>query len=250
MEVAAHIQALEADGLRLADAATAAGLKAPVPWCPGWTVRELLAHISGIHRWARSYLVSGLDRETTAEEEARFFPPVADADLLGWYREGHAALVAALTAADPGLRSWTFLPAPTPRAFWARRQAHETAIHRADAEQAAGGTPQFGAEFAADGVDELLTGFIARRKGRLVSDPPVSLGVRLTDSGLAWTVRLEADRRVVTQEAHRVDCEVRGCSATVYLYLWNRLPVDAPEVEVRGNRGVIDLWREKAQVTW
>lgn len=34
---------------------------------------------------------------------------------------------------------WTFLDAPSPLAFWARRQAHETAIHRADAQLAADG---------------------------------------------------------------------------------------------------------------
>src|SRR5262249_53658636 len=59
------------------------------------------------------------------------------AELPGWFREGHAALVQALSVAGPDLNCWAFLAAPSPLAFWARRQAHETAIHRVDAGQAA-----------------------------------------------------------------------------------------------------------------
>lgn len=44
-------------------------------------------------------------------------------------------------------------------AFWARWQADETAIHRADAELASGQVIAFAPEFAADGVDELVIGF-------------------------------------------------------------------------------------------
>ena len=61
----------------------------------------------------------------------------ADAGLIAAYRDGHAALVAALRDADPDLECATFMPAPSPLAFWARRQAHETAIHRYDAQSAA-----------------------------------------------------------------------------------------------------------------
>lgn len=42
------------------------------------------------------------------------------------------------------------VPATSPRAFWARRQAHETAIHRADAESALATVPEWNAAFAAD----------------------------------------------------------------------------------------------------
>ena len=64
-------------------------------------------------------------------------PP--DAELLDAYRAGHRILTEALGSADPALACATFLPAPSPLAFWNRRQAHETAIHRADAELAAAG---------------------------------------------------------------------------------------------------------------
>jgi uncharacterized protein (TIGR03083 family) len=43
-----------------------------------------------------------------------------------------------------------------PASFWARRMAHETAVHRADAEIAVGRTPDLAPELAADAIDERL----------------------------------------------------------------------------------------------
>ena len=111
-------------------------------------------------------------------------PP--DAELLDAYRAGHQALTEALGSADPALACATFLPAPSPLAFWTRRQAHETAIHRADAELAAAGmvTP-FEPGFAADGIDELVTGFAPRKKqaGHATTR---TLQLHATDTGDRW----------------------------------------------------------------
>ncbi len=88
--------------------------------------------------------------------------------LASWLRDGCAALAAALEAAPPDLQCSTFLRAPSPLAMWARRQAHETAIHRVDAELAAGLAPSAdNPVFAADGADELLTCFVPRRSTSL-----------------------------------------------------------------------------------
>jgi len=103
--------------------------------------------------------------------------------------------VSVLAAADPAVRCWTFLPAPSPLAFWARRQAHETAIHRADAQLAAAAAGSgadldpFPAGLAADGVDELLMGFGGRNPGSL-SDAPGVLVISAEDGAAAdeWTV--------------------------------------------------------------
>jgi uncharacterized protein (TIGR03083 family) len=155
-----HIAALDADGTRLAAAAELAGLDAPIPGCPLWKMRELLRHTGYVHRWAASYVTHGYEEEVDrySEDELLRAGP-GDAELLGWFREGHADLVRSLRSAGPGLSCWAFLDAPSPLAFWARRQAHETAIHRADAESAAGDVTPFPAVFAADGIDELLVCF-------------------------------------------------------------------------------------------
>jgi hypothetical protein len=50
--------------------------------------------------------------------------------------------------------------------MWARRQAHEAAVHRVDAQRAAGAARPGGVDagFAADGLDELLLGLFGRRR--------------------------------------------------------------------------------------
>src|SRR5215469_14741302 len=49
MDVGEHLGQLERDGVRLADSAT--DLTAAVPPCPQWTVRDLVTHLGGVHRW-------------------------------------------------------------------------------------------------------------------------------------------------------------------------------------------------------
>ena len=50
---------------------------------------------------------------------------------------------------------WTFTGS-RPASFWARRMAHETAVHRADAEITVGRQPEIDADIAVDGIDEWL----------------------------------------------------------------------------------------------
>ena len=249
MSAADHIARLRDDGERLATSAAAAGLDAPVPTCPEWRVRDLVQHTGGVHRWATSYVVTGRDRTTTEAEDAQFFEKVADGELLSWFRAGHSALVSALSSSRPDLACWTFLASTSPRNFWARRQAHETAIHRSDADAAAGRDSSFPAGFAGDGIDELLNGFLVRPRGRLIADPPVSLAIRSTDTGSAWTIRIEPDRRLVSAGAGAATCRVSGKASDLYLLLWNRRPLDE-RVEVDGDRAVLDLWRERATIRW
>ena len=249
MDVAAHITALREHGQVLADAAVAAGLDAAVPSCPDWVVRDLVQHIGGVHRWATG-IVSGPRIEAWnvgLDEVVGSWPP--DADLVEWFRAGHARLVEALTDADPGLACWTFLAAPSPRAMWARRQAHETAIHRVDAELAAGRpSPSFAPAFAADGIDELLTCFITRGGGRLRSEVPRTLAVRCTDADAAWLVRISEDPVVTIAGSEGGDCTVAGTATDLYLALWNR--GDPASLTVDGATGVFGLFRDSVHIRW
>jgi uncharacterized protein (TIGR03083 family) len=249
VEVAEHIAHLGEEGEWFAETATAAGLDTAVPTCPGWQVRDLVRHLSGVHRWATAYILTGNPRPTTEAEDAKLFAAVEDGGLIPQFRRGHATLVAALAGAPAALACWTFLDAPSPLAFWARRQAHETTIHRVDAEAAAGRVRGCAPGLAADGIDELLRGFLSRPRGRLVADPPVSLAVRTRDTGDAWTIRIEPERRVVTSGAGDADCTVTGAASDLYLLLWNRRPLDQ-RVTVEGIAGVLDLWRERATIRW
>jgi uncharacterized protein (TIGR03083 family) len=245
VQIHEHIDELERQGQALAAAAERAGPDAVVPTCPGWTVRDLLAHTAGVHDWAASFVRA----EPDADPGADLPPPAPGEDLVARYREAHAGLVADLRAAPPDLATWTFLRAPSPLAFWARRQAHEAAIHRADAESAAGSPVSYDPEFAADGIDELLCGFFARRPSRrLYSETPRSLLIAPDDRPERWlaTIGPEGCETQVLTSDKSADCTVRGAASELYLLLWNRS--DPPRVE--GDDAVLDLWRGRAHITW
>src|SRR4051812_34787055 len=122
MDIDTHLDALERDGQLLLGAAADAGLDADVPTCPQWQGRDLVQHVGQVHRWAMSYVSTG--RTTPPDDNDAPATPPADPELLEWFREGHAELVKTLHGAGDDLQCWAFLPAPSPRAFWARRQAH------------------------------------------------------------------------------------------------------------------------------
>ena len=206
METAEHIAALRDEGNLLAEAAGRARRDAPVPTCPGWQVRDLVRHTGFVHRWATDYVVEQHQTWVGQVPEAEILAssPPGDGDLLAWFREGHARLVSALGDADPAMRCWTFLTAPSPLGFWARRQAHETTIHRVDAQLAAGahadGLDPVAPSLAADGIDELIMGFGGRTSKRgLRSDPPAWLAIHATDADGDWLVRMGTDAAEVTR---------------------------------------------------
>jgi uncharacterized protein (TIGR03083 family) len=271
MEISEHIGALDVQGRRMAAAAASAGLDAVVPSCPAWRVRDLLRHTGYVHRWAAGYVAGQLTEmvpELTEAEQLSGGAP--DSELLDWFLDGHGTLVAALRSADPGMSAWTFLAAPSALAFWARRQSHETAIHCADAELAAGSGHDLPAEFAADGVDELLIGFFGRDAagaGEAGPSPASATGgtggdatrlllVRAADTGHDWHARLDpgGSRVISTGRGHGpagvpAACAVTGPATALYLLLWNRSGL-TPDVEVAGDAALLSSWRASMHVTW
>ena len=263
-DVPGYVAALGREGELLATAAERAGMGAAVPSCPDWAVRDLLKHTGYVHRWAIGFVAGGLGRPSGGESEAEILSQgPGDAELPGWFREGHAALVRALSQAPPDLDTWAFLAAPSPLAFWARRQAHETAIHRVDAEQAAGqpSTPAFEPAFAADGVDELIMGFLARsiRRGKWAGLDG-SLAIHAADGaagGGDWLVAGGPAEPGVSRDpgeprvphgAGQADCDVTGPARDLYLALWNRRPPDG--LQVTGDAGILAAFSRALQITW
>jgi uncharacterized protein (TIGR03083 family) len=237
VDVDTYISAVATDGLALIEAARSAGPAARIPDCPGWTVAALLEHLGLVNRWATGFVRDRLPGGFTDRE-----PMPAGADPLDWYAAGHAALVGALRAAPADLSCWTFLPGRTPLEFWARRQAHETAVHRADVQAAAGAPRPFDPEFAADGVDELIGTLLGLRGGRFVSSPPRSLVVRASDVPASWRIDLLPDRRAIgPDEGAPASCVITGSAADLYLFLWNREPAVPPVVT--GDGSLAELWR-------
>src|SRR4029079_3187838 len=105
------------------------------------------------------------------------------------------------------------------------------------------------AEFATDGLGELLECFFARRKGKLLADPEVTLRVAPDDAGRSWHVRIGPQSRTVTVDGDDpAQCTVHGRATDVYLAMWNRTP--AVPIAVEGDEAVIQLWRGPGASTW
>jgi uncharacterized protein (TIGR03083 family) len=253
MDVPTHIDALRVDGARLAAAAALVGPDAPVPTCPEWAVRDLVHHQGAVHRWATAYVSRGLTEPGAVNFAEARGPLPDDADLVDWFVTGHAALVAALAGADPDMRCWSFLPSPSPLAFWARRQAHEISIHRVDAELAAGGPlSPVDPAFAADGIDELLVGF-APLRGAPGDDTAARtvIAVRCSDEDAGWMLRIGPDSVTTTALApgagdEDAGCTVRGPAEDVYLTLWRRAAPDRLAVE--GDRAALGSLLEQVRI--
>lgn len=241
MEIVAHIDALEHEGTALGEAAAACGLTDPVPGCPEWTMRDLLAHVGYVHRWSAAIVAGRLDG-ATGDGDAAVGPIPGDDDLRTWYAEGHRALVKTLRDAPADLECWAFLPAPSPLAFWARRQALETAIHRADAFAAAGRPITFDDELAHDGIEETLLGFGARKR----TFEPGSIRLQ-PDNGPPWMIELGETGAKASPHPGDVsaDVTVSGPPTQIYLWLWNRPAV----VDVIGDPTVADRWKQ-VRVRW
>jgi uncharacterized protein (TIGR03083 family) len=260
VEIPAYLDALDENGVLLADAAVQAGLTASVPACPDWQVRDLLRHQAYVHAWAARHVAERLPELAEEAPEAAILsggPP--DAELIASYRQGHAALVATLRTADPDVPCAAFMPAPSPLAFWARRQAHETAVHGYDARSAGPDGPPdpvtaFAPDFAADGIDELIMGFAARRRYRLRGDGTWSFAVRPDDAPGRWIVRLDEGATTVSRDREDAetgaDCVIGGPAAGLYAFLWNRCGLEAGSVRVSGDPWVVALWSSSVCVGW
>ena len=241
-----HLAALRDAVSAFARHAQEAGLDVPVPTCPDWTVRRLIGHQGMVHRWAAANL-RGKTVEIDATERAGRRAP----NPVDWLRDGAIDLVAAITTAPDDVQTVVFLnDAPGPRAFWARRQCHETTIHSVDALAAALGRYPTSADtaidpaVAVDGIDELLAGFMTRNKSRLRSESPMVVGVVAEESPTGWLVEVGPAPAVVTvvpsdEVADRCDVRLEGPAVAVYLTLWNR----SDELDL------VDLWRA-APITW
>ena len=229
------------DSERLAQVAALAGLDAAIPTCPGWTVAYLLRHMGGLAAGVADFLRSA-EAPTEATMRSWFRSPPPDDRLIDWFMERQRDAEDALLRADPETAYWTFLPTDSPVEFWARRHAHETAIHRVDLELTAGLVPTaFDPAFAMDGIDELVA-YHAQPGGALADAVPGLLRIHASDID---------ERRLIQFGAHsgtsRDECVVTGTASDLYVALWNRGSVN---LRVEGRVDVLQRWHDEARWTF
>jgi uncharacterized protein (TIGR03083 family) len=249
VEPAQYIEALAIEGSRLADTATELDVASPVPTCPGWVLRDLLHHLGGVHRWAGAHIRDRLASFLRVDDfEVLVGPWPADSELVAWYRSELEFLIQSLRSAPLDIDCAVFLKSTSPLAHWARRQAHETAIHRADIESIIDARTPVETEFALDGIDELVDCFVPRPFMKLRSEVPLTLGIAPDDGERFWALSISDEPVQVAYSRRECDCVIEGRASDIYFALWNRSDDDG--IRVSGDRAVRDLFRSKIAIKW
>jgi len=256
MEIAEHITAIGQEAKLLAAAAKQGGLDVDIPTCPGWDMRELLRHLSMIHLWAAGHVAQLHDGSwSSLTELTEFWPDLAvfwpdDDQLIDWYLETNTNLVHTLESAPLDVESWIsprWEPRPSPVGTWARRQAHETAIHRFDAENAAGIASGFDPTFASDGIDEILAGMVPRREAIPIASVQTMV-VHASDTDNRWHMTFAPEGITTIRGDGPADVTLTGDASDLYLAMWNR--TDDFNITVTGDRELLDKWHDNVRIRW
>ena len=212
-------------------AAASGRMDAPVPSCPGWSVADLVAHLTKVH-WFWATVVEELPTEPPAEE------PSFVGDPLEAGREQAARLVRVLEAADPRASCWTWAPWRQDVAFVLRHQVQEAVVHHFDADP---GSWAVDPVVAADCVDEFLTFSVYNEHWiphfhewegfELPAPLDGSLSLLAADTGQGWTVRDGSVPGTVVVAAGAADGPVVAAPAgQLLLWLYGRVELDLPGV--------------------
>ncbi|MQY39325.1 hypothetical protein SRB17_73470 [Streptomyces sp. RB17] len=235
-----------------------ADLSATVPTCPDWSLEDLVRHMGGALRWVDA-LVRGRAQENIPEERITLAGGPGqrgDAGALdAWLAETGELVVGALREAGPDTKVWTWAGVPN-SGFWARRMAHEITVHRADATLAAGLPYEVAPEIAADAVDEWLEIVewaqrnIPHDAAKELRGPGRSIHLHATDAAPAlnaeWLIELGEDGVTWRRGHEKATVALRGPLTSVLLAFYRRLPLDAPGLEVLGERELLEFWLERA----
>ena len=226
MDAEGHTAAIgrDADGLRRAARSADPGVE--IEACPGWTPVDLVWHVAEVHHFWGGVVIDRPAERPTGDEPKR---PDSDDEVFAVAEESAARLVDALETTDAATPVWTWSDDHSV-AFVARRMAQETAVHRWDAEHAAGNDHHIDAELAADGIDEFLYRHLewTGAEGR-----PFEHSVHLHCSDVAgeWVARPgTGDQADVTREHAKGDAAIRGAAHDLLLVLWRRAPLSCVDV--------------------
>lgn len=229
MDTAELLNAVELEG-RAFLAAADADPAARIEHCPEWDMEGLVKHVVGV--WAfMTAQVEAADPDAMARPERDGSSPAERLDRL----------VAVLSDAEPTSPCWNWCPPEARNAAWVvRRMAHETAVHRWDAENAVGEAAPIDGELARDGVDEILDVAWRFHMAGPVSDYPSStLHLHRTDGEGEWLLSSGDGGLVVAHEHAKGDVAARGTASDLALLVWGRRQ---PGIEVFGDEADLAAW--------
>ncbi|RNI25410.1 maleylpyruvate isomerase family mycothiol-dependent enzyme [Flexivirga caeni] len=205
---------------RFADLIADADLDVPVTFCPNWSLRDLVIHLGGVHRWAAHAVVEGNpDLRPEHFDGGR-------SELVAWYRQHASRLIAVLADTPADAPAWTMDQRDRTAGFWRRRQVHETVMHVWDAEQALGETRPIDPLLAWNGVLEVSEVFYPRQV-RLARIRPLPTAVRLVATDVPGDVTI-GDGEAAAMVRERAEVLLR--------LLWHRVDADAETTDPRAAR--------------
>jgi uncharacterized protein (TIGR03083 family) len=233
---------VEAEIEHLARVIESADWAAPVPTCPDWTTADLVEHVGGVHRWA-GHQVQMLAQERVRPDQIDLAIPADHVVLPAWLSEGKERLLTALRNGKPDAPMWAWGSDKHVR-FWPRRMLHETTVHRADAEIAAGIEPLIEDGLAVDGVDEFLDNLAHASYFRPDVDKLRGAGerVQLRANGTSWIITLLSDRFAWTHDVGDAGVTVEAPPGDLLLFVYGRRKVTDPVIKVAGDHALLDRW--------
>lgn len=211
------------------------GLEVPVPSCPDWSLRDLVEHLTRVHRFWAAAVAAG-----PSEKPPTVVPADGDvsADPLDSSAAATEELISALRTAGPGVNCWTWWAGsetPMTTGAVARHQVHEAAVHAFDAQLAAGTPQPVPAVVALDGIAEFIT--LTYATSNVWPHEPVQIGLH-TAEGDSWLVDLTPTGSLITDGRHEAAVSLYGSASDLLLTLHRRLPLDS--IRVEGDRVTAD----------
>lgn len=208
----------------------------PVAACPGWSVADLTTHVAQIHRWSAAMIEGG--------PMGAMPDPPAGVDPASWGDEARDLLLDAIAKVDPSTEVATFV-GPRPAAWWARRQANETAVHAWDATFGSGSPWLIPDDIAADALDEVLSVFLPRRWGHKAPAWGDGRTVHLhrTDGEGEWLLTIASQPTLEIGHA-KGDLAVRAPVHELLLWAIGRPAV----VELFGDAELATAWQANVRI--
>ncbi|MEV5202012.1 maleylpyruvate isomerase family mycothiol-dependent enzyme [Streptomyces sp. NPDC053720] len=229
-----------------------ADLGATVPTCPDWTLRDLALHVGRAHRWVGEIVRTRATEEVPEERVPEDTPGSDDpAALDAWLAEGAARTVEALRAAGPDEAVWSWAWEGS-TGFWARRMAHETIVHHADAALTARTGYEVAPEPASDTIEEWLeivafAQAAGDKEAAELTGAGRSIHLHATDVPDAeWLIEFGEDGFTWRRAHEKATVALRGPLTDVMLVFNRRLAPDSDRVEVLGDAELLDFWLERA----
>ncbi len=239
MEYEGFVEHVRIDGRLLADM-TDGNIDAAVPSCPGWDVCDLVVHVAQVYEHKIECTRLGTAPDPWPPEWPRADDPVP------WFRDAHARLLAMFDENGAASPSATWWPPDQTVGFWARRMAHETTVHRVDAELARGASTPVDPALATDGVDEILHIMLAGDWSDDADDEMTGQRVAVETGDRVWRVVLDREAMMVSDGDGPADATLSGRPSDVLLWLWGRQPDD--RVEMSGDLDAHRLMRTRLKM--